>query len=465
MKIKALSRTSQQCTRECVGDLKKVTRNLNPDANPFQKAREYTRAVTSAKLDRMFAKPFIAGLEGHSDGIMVSCRSRKNLRPLVSGSGDGEVRVWDLASQRCMVKYSNAHTGWVTGLVEATGGSSDQLQIPMFYSCGMDGYIKLWKFNGPDANNFTFDDKQSDDGLVNSWRYEKGSFKSMDHHWQDREQFATSSDHAVEIWNPNRSVPIQTFQLWGDDSVNVVRYNPAESCLLAHCSSDRGIGLHDVRAGSGLKKTVLTMKSNCLEWNPMEPQKFVVGNEDFNCYSFDMRKLATPYQIHKGHIGAVLSVSWSPTGREFVSGSYDKTIRIFNLKGGTAREIYHTKRMQRVFTVNYSSDHRFIVSGSDDTNLRIWKARASEKIGQVTAREEKAFNYRSTLVKKYKHMSEVKKIVHHRRVPKLIKKQTAIAHVQKESARRKQSNRVKHSKPGTVGFKDERKSIVVREML
>ena len=299
VKVKTLSRTSQQHTRECIGDVKKVTRNLNPDANPMQRAREYTRAVTSAKLDRMFAKPFLAGLEGHSDGIMVTCRSRRSLRPFVSGSGDGEVRVWDLASQRCMIAYSNAHTGWVTGLVEATALSEEN--APCFYSCGMDGYIKLWKLNGA---------VESSDGLVNSWRYDKGSFKSMDHHWNDIHQFATASDHAVELWNPNRATPIQTFQLWGDDSVNVVRYNPAESCLLAHCSSDRGIGLHDVRAGDGLKKTILSMKSNCLEWNPMEPQKFIVGNEDFNCYSFDMRKLSSPYQIHKGHVGAVLSVSW-----------------------------------------------------------------------------------------------------------------------------------------------------------
>ena len=134
------------------------------------------------------------------------------------------------------------------------------------------------------------------------------------------------------------------------------------------------------------------------------------------------------------------------------------------MNGGTAREIYHTKRMQRVFTVNYSSDHRYIISGSDDTNLRLWKSRASEKIGQLTAREEKTLNYRSTLVKKYQHMPEIKKIVKHRRVPKLVKKHTTIAHIQKESARKKQENRVKHSKPGTMRFKEERKEVVIKEV-
>ena len=42
-----------------------------------------------------------------------------------------------------------------------------------------------------------------------------------------------------------------------------------------------------------------------------------------------------------------MSVDYSPTGKEFVSGSYDKTIRIFPATEGHSREIYHTKRMQR----------------------------------------------------------------------------------------------------------------------
>merc|ERR1711976_722860 len=103
--------------------------------------------------------------------------------------------------------------------------------------------------------------------------------------------------------------------------------------------------------------------------------------------------------IYKGHIMAILSISWSPTGRECVTGSYDKTIRIFPHRKGKAREIYHTKRMQRVFTVNYTADNKYIVSGSDDTNLRLWKANASEKIGQASVREDKAMEYRQALIR------------------------------------------------------------------
>lgn len=114
------------------------------------------------------------------------------------------------------------------------------------------------------------------------------------------------------------------------------------------------------------------------------PQHFTVANEDHNCYTFDLRKLDTAMMVHKDHVSAVyvtappacvwcrsiaecsalrarfcsMDVSYSPTGREFVSGSYDRTIRIFPVTKGRSREVYHTSRMQRVFTVDYTHDAR-----------------------------------------------------------------------------------------------------------
>ena len=68
-----------------------------------------------------------------------------------------------------------------------------------------------------------------------------------------------------------------------------------------------------------------------------------------------------------------MSVDYSPTGREFVAGGYDRSVRIFSYNGGHSREVYHTKRMQRVMAVQFSADASYVFSGSDDMNLRIWK--------------------------------------------------------------------------------------------
>ena len=532
MKVKALSRSQASTTRSSLHDLRPTHKNLNPTSHPQARAREYTRAVTAAKLDRMFAQPFIGELKGgHVDAISCMAICRTNLCPIVSGCVDGTVRIWDLQSRKMVVNLK-AHSRSVSGLV--FGNDVDG----MVYSCGEEGVVKGWSIYPKNryitaANNSDDDDdgssrdgdeescddeeygnkkpkakkhqkynksnkkkrynhQNNDDeeespyGPHNVYRlpstrgkhvHNTNAFHSIDHHWS-HSQFATaSSDAAVHLWDPERSMPISTFNnLWGsDDTVTTVRYNPAERDLIAHCSNDRGIGLHDTRTSSALQKTIMSMKCNCLEWNPMEPYMFVVGNEDYNAYTFDMRKLNRPTGMYKGHVGAVMSVAWSPTGTEFVSGSYDKTIRIFSVRkeGGTAahsasnstgvsRDIYHTKRMQRVFCVGYTLDHKYILSGSDDTNIRLWKARSSEKIGQLSSREETSLQYRSALVSKYVHLPEVKRISKSRRVPKFVKKQTAQEMVQKEKRRRKEGNVVKHSKPGTKKYTDEKAKAIVK---
>ena len=73
----------------------------------------------------------------------------------------------------------------------------------------------------------------------------------------------------------------------------------------------------------------------------------IEGNENGNCYTFDMRKLDEAKMVHKDHIQAVLDIDFAPTGREFVTASFDKTIRIFPYNDGRSREVYHTKRMQQ----------------------------------------------------------------------------------------------------------------------
>lgn len=101
-------------------------------------------------------------------------------------------------------------------------------------------------------------------------------------------------------------------------------------------------------------------------------------------YTYDIRKLQTPVNVHMDHVEAVIDIDYSPTGKEFVSGSYDKSIRIFEANKGHSREVYHTKRMQRLTCVGWSLDNKYIISGSDEMNLRVWKAKASEKLGIVS---------------------------------------------------------------------------------
>ena len=60
--------------------------------NPFEVVREYQRALNATKLERVFAKPFVGSLEGHTDGVSIITKNPLKLNrlgiiePLLSGS-------------------------------------------------------------------------------------------------------------------------------------------------------------------------------------------------------------------------------------------------------------------------------------------------------------------------------------------------------------------------------------------
>ena len=93
MKVKVLSRNPADYIRESRSDIHKVQRNLDPSLHPFEAAREYTRALNAVKLERVFAKPFVASLNGHTDGVNCISRHPTKLSVLLSGSCDGEVSM------------------------------------------------------------------------------------------------------------------------------------------------------------------------------------------------------------------------------------------------------------------------------------------------------------------------------------------------------------------------------------
>ena len=87
MKIRTLSRSKREHTRERPQDLQRVYRNVsNSNLHPFTREREYVRARNAVKLDKMFAKPFVGALEGHADGVYAMTTSSTSLVGLITGT-------------------------------------------------------------------------------------------------------------------------------------------------------------------------------------------------------------------------------------------------------------------------------------------------------------------------------------------------------------------------------------------
>lgn len=201
---------------------------------------------------------------------------------------------------------------------------------------------------------------------------------SIDHHRGDP-LFATASS-TVQIWDESKSAPVSNLTFpTSNETISSVRFNLAEPSVLASVGSDRTFTLYDIRTGKAERRVVMQFRSNALSWSPTMPTMALLASEDHNLYTFDVRHLDAPVQIYKGHVAAVMSCEWAPTGVEFVSGGWDRTVRIWSAreagggkghageKGPGGREVvYHTKRMQRYVPYLMSKSRNVLMLAQSD---------------------------------------------------------------------------------------------------
>ncbi|KAF7303738.1 WD-REPEATS-REGION domain-containing protein [Mycena indigotica] len=445
MKIRVLQHDLASHLPQRPGDPTPMARNLNPLMHPFARARERTRALNAAKMDRMFAKPFIASLEGHVGPVEAMAKQPGELTTVASGSWDGGIVVHHLARRTKLLHLPQAHkkNKKVSGLCFSRDGR--------LFSCSTDATIKLWSVE-------SLDDKPL------SVFTSKAPLNCIDHHYSDS-QFVTASN-AIQLWDETKTFPISNLTFpTSTETVTAVRFNLAERSVLGSIGSDRTFTLYDIRTGKAERRVVMAMSSNDLSWSPTFPTTVLLASEDHNLYTFDVRNLGKPTQIYKGHVAAAMSCDWAPTGLEFVSGGWDRTVRIWKEGRGQGSEVYHTKRMQRVSCALFTHDARFVLSGSDDGNVRVWKANASERLGIITGRERAAIEYRDALKERWKMDKQIGKVVRSRHVPKPIYQAAKLKRTMLDAERVKEERRRKHTRQGESKPKAERKKLVVAEQM
>src|SRR6516164_1368944 len=81
----------------------------------------------------------------------------------------------------------------------------------------------------------------------------------------------------------------------------------------------------------------------------------------------------------EGHTEWVRSVAFSPDGKHVVSGSLDKTIRIWDVETRQMVSGPFEGHTESVHSVAFSPDGKHVVSGSCET-IRIWDAETGQMV-------------------------------------------------------------------------------------
>jgi guanine nucleotide-binding protein subunit beta-2-like 1 protein len=126
-------------------------------------------------------------------------------------------------------------------------------------------------------------------------------------------------------------------------------------------------------------KGVLKGHSNwvtCIATTAENPDMILTGSRDKSLLIWNLTResdqnYGTPRRSLHGHSHFVQDVVISSDGQFGLSGSWDGTLRLWDLNAGTTtrRFIGHTKD---VLSVAFSADNRQIVSGSRDKTIKLW---------------------------------------------------------------------------------------------
>ena len=81
--------------------------------------------------------------------------------------------------------------------------------------------------------------------------------------------------------------------------------------------------------------------------------------------------------VLSGHTGGVTSVTFSADGTSLVSGSGDKTLKLWDVQTGGVVKTFHG-HTDWVYSVSISSNHTTIASGSEDKTICLWDIQTGE---------------------------------------------------------------------------------------
>nr|MDJ0596922.1 hypothetical protein [Pleurocapsa sp. MO_226.B13] len=262
----------------------------------------------TVRLWDLEGNPVSKPLRGHTDYVN-SIAFSSNGHYIVTGSRDETVRLWNLEGD--LIKVFEGHQNEVLSVAF----SRDDYIV----SAGHDGML-LWDLKGNLIQSFS--------RLVNQ-RVNSVAFSP------DGKTIASAAGTTVKFWdrqgnllgipvNKETGEPIEELHAW---AVNSVAFSP-DGKYLATNGNDNFVKLLDLKTKTVYKTFSEEDSIDSVSFDKDSQHIAIVGGKTVRVRGIEGELIGDKF--FRGHQNNITSVAWSPVAPYIVTGSWDKTVRLWD---------------------------------------------------------------------------------------------------------------------------------------
>ena len=125
--------------------------------------------------------------------------------------------------------------------------------------------------------------------------------------------------------------------------------------------------------------------------SPTNPHLFASGACDNTAKLWDIRETNRKcVHTFTGHESDINAIDFFPDGQALGTGGSDATCRLFDMRAASELNVYSEDNIScGVSSISFSKSGRVLFAGYDDHNCQVWDALRGERIGTLSAHDNR----------------------------------------------------------------------------